>query len=78
MGQYELAKAIQDHDGPATLDELVRATGLSKGSVDDQIRKLEKKGYIQKSECEPGYFLDMSDDELEELRPYTIQEMNDK
>lgn len=78
MGQYELAKAIQEHDGPATLDELVRTTGLSKGSVDDQIRKLDKKGHIQRSDSGSGYLLDMSGDELEELRPFTIQEMNEK
>lgn len=77
MGQYELAKKIKEHDESITVEELVRITGLSKGSVDDQIHKLKKKGYIQKSEQGTGYLSNMSDSDLEKIKPATIREIMD-
>lgn len=73
MGQYELAKAIHACERPATLEELVRKTGLSKGAVDDQVRKLERKEFIENSE--EGYVSNMSEEELEDLKPFTIEEL---
>lgn len=73
MGQYELAKEIHAHEGAVTLEELVRKTGLSKGAVDDQIRKLEKKEYI--SNTKEGYVSNMSEQELGDLKPFTIEEL---
>lgn len=73
MGQYELAKEIHSHEGVVTLEELVRKTGLSKGAVDDQIRKLEKKGYIENAK--EGYVSNMSEQELGDLKPFTIEEL---
>jgi predicted transcriptional regulator len=73
MGQYELAKEIHAHHGAVTLEELVRKTGLSKGAVDDQIRKLEKKEYIENTK--EGYVSNMSEQELGDLKPFTIEEL---
>ena len=75
MGQYELAKAIHERSNPTSIEELVRITGLSKGSVDDQIRKLNKKGYVEESSQSNRYVSDMSDSELNDLKPITIREM---
>lgn len=78
MGQYELAKAIKEHGRSTTVEELVRITGLSKGSVEDQIRKLKKKGYIQKSSYDTGYISNMSDADLIDMKPLTIKDIKNK
>jgi Fic family protein len=77
MVQYELAKEIQKREGIVAQEELVRVSGLSKGAVDAQLRKLVKKGYIEEAESGTEYYSDISDRELEKIKPLTIEEIRD-
>jgi Fic family protein len=77
MVQYELAKEVQQREGPVTQMELVRATGLSKGAVDAQLRKLVRKGYIQEADSSGEYYSDIPDPELNRLKPVGIEELED-
>lgn len=61
MVQYELAKEIQKREGIVAQEELVRVSGLSKGAVDAQLRKLVKNGYIEEAESGTEYYSDISD-----------------
>lgn len=78
MVQYELAKEIKRREGTVTQEELVRVSGLSKGAVDAQLRKLVKKGYIEEIESGGEYYSDVSDKKLESIKPLTIEEIREQ
>lgn len=78
MVQYELAKEIQKREGTVTQEEIVRVSGLSKGAVDAQLRKLVKKGYIEEVETGNEYYSDISDEELDNIKPLTIEEIREQ
>jgi len=78
MVQYELAKEIQKREGTVTQEEIVRVSDLSKGAVDAQLRKLVKKGYIEEVETGNEYYSDISDEELDNIKPLTIEEIREE
>lgn len=78
MVQYELAKEIQKREGTVTQEEIVRVSDLSKGAVDAQLRKLVKKGYIEEVETGNEYYSDISDEELDNIKPLSIEEIREE
>lgn len=75
MGQWEIIKAIHDGGTPTSTQEIIRETGLSPGAVDAGLRKVKKKGYIRESGSDGEYISEISDEELEEIRPRTLSEL---
>jgi predicted transcriptional regulator len=78
MVQYDLAKEIQQREGSVKPMELVRATGLSKDSVDAQLQKLVRKGYVQEEGSSGEYYSDVPDKDLDRLKPVRINELEDE
>ncbi len=73
--QWEIIKAIHKAGSPTSTREIIRETGLSPGAVNAGLRKVKKKGYIRESRSDGEYISEISDEELEEIRPRTISEL---
>ena len=79
MGQFEIVEAVFNSDHPVTKDGLVSMIDLHPSSVEAGIKDCVSKGYIKRTE--DGYVMadHFSNDDLESLRPKTIDELsNDK
>jgi biotin operon repressor len=72
-----LLRKSKEHNEPISVEKLVRITGLSKGSVEDKINKLDRKGYIQKFEQGTGYLSNMSGSNLKNMKIPTIKHLMD-
>lgn len=76
MGQYEIVKLIHESDSPLSRQQIISKTGLSSGAVGAGLRQVRQKGYIK--EVDQGYISEVTDEELEDMRPPTISELREK
>lgn len=77
MGQYEVAKIVQESDRGWETTELSRQFDLSRGAIDQSLRELVRKGYLIKKD--DGRFIwnpDVDEKEIEKIRPKTLDELD--
>lgn len=79
MGQYEVAKILFESNKPQTRKSIANIIGnIQPSTVGDTLRVLKRKEYAK--EKEEGYIFHPSatEEDLEQIRPLTIEELRAK
>jgi predicted transcriptional regulator len=77
MAQYEVVKAVFEADRPLSRQEIIQKVDLHKSSIGAGIKETLDHGYIVRTE--EGYETapDFDQEQLESIRPRSIEELND-
>lgn len=77
MGQYKIAKFVQESNKGWETTELARHFEVTRGAVDQSLRKLVQKGYLVKRE--DGKFVwnqEVDQEKIENIRPKSLSELD--
>lgn len=77
MVQYNIIKEVYQSNEPMTESELVRTMDLTSRSIQAQLKKCVRNGYLR--ETDKGYVATekVDEDELERIRPKTLNELSE-
>lgn len=77
MAQYEVVKVVFEADFPLSKQEVIRKVDLHKSSVEAGIIESLGHGYIIESERGYETAPDFDEEQLESIRPKSLDELND-
>lgn len=77
MAQYQVAKFIFESEG-ASFKKIQRHAGIVESSCRTSLIKLEKKGLIERYDDTYYPHPEASEEDLERIRPRTINELKEK
>jgi predicted transcriptional regulator len=74
MGQYDVAKLLLESDAPLSRGDIAKKIDRSRSTVGYGLKQLQKKGYVTKRGNEYEIAENISDTEVESLKPTSIDD----